>query len=229
MVLLALVAPSLAATLVVSSAGPYTSIGAAITAAASGDTISVAAGTWTECVDTAGKDLTVEGAGLASTTLTASAACESAFVVDNGESVTLRDLTITHPSYRALAVSGSTLALDGVKVANSGSYAYSGAGLSASAATITAKDSVFSGNTGAYGAAIYAVGTTSITLTDTELSSNAAYYGSAAFLQASGGTPYLQGHTWDVGQVASIVEARAVLARRLPVAATLHGAALLDD
>ena len=169
MVLLALVAPSFASTLVVAGGGPYTSVGAAITAAASGDTISVGAGTWTECLDTAGKDLTIEGAGLASTTLTASAACESGLVIDGGETVVLADLTVTHPYYRAITVTGSTLALRSVKVANSGSYSYNGGGISASAAAITAVDSVFSGNSAGSGGAIYAVGNTTVALTDTEL------------------------------------------------------------
>lgn len=80
-----------------SSAGPFTTIGAAITTASSGDTIGVAAGTWSECLDTAGKNLTIVGAGAASTILTGGATCANLIAVDNGESVSLSDLAVTHP------------------------------------------------------------------------------------------------------------------------------------
>lgn len=51
----------------------------------------------------------------------------------------------------------------------------------------------------------------------------------AALRESCGGTPHLEGHTWEVGQVASIREARDILAQRMPIAWPLHGAALLDD
>ena len=104
-----------------SSAGPFTTIGAAITTASSGDTISVAAGTWSECLDTAGKNLTIFGAGTTSTVITAGSTCANGIAVDNGESVTLSDLTVTHPSYRALYVVSSSLTLSAVTVSASGS------------------------------------------------------------------------------------------------------------
>ena len=58
--LLLLSAPSTAATLTVGSTG-YTSIQEAVDVAADGDTIIVEAGTYVECVDLGGRDLTLPG------------------------------------------------------------------------------------------------------------------------------------------------------------------------
>ena len=52
-----------AATLNVGSGATYSSIGSAVAAASDGDTIQVAAGTYAESVDLAGKDLEIVGAG----------------------------------------------------------------------------------------------------------------------------------------------------------------------
>lgn len=46
--------------------------------------------------------------------------------------------------------------------------------------------------------------------------------------EAAGGVPLAEGHAFEVGAVASIREARDVLARRLSVALHLPGAALLE-
>ena len=76
--------PSLAATLTVdtSDATAYQTIQDAIDAAASGDTIDVAADTYEECLDTGGKDLTITGSsGSAATRLDGDGDCTSALVV----------------------------------------------------------------------------------------------------------------------------------------------------
>ena len=70
---LLLVQASLAATLNVSSSGTYSTIQSAVDAASSGDTILVASGTYGDCVDLKGKDLTLTGAGSSSSTISVSA------------------------------------------------------------------------------------------------------------------------------------------------------------
>ena len=59
------------ATLLVGSGDPYTTIGAAVGAATSGDTIQIAAGTYTEQISIVGKNLTLTGAGQGNTTIQA--------------------------------------------------------------------------------------------------------------------------------------------------------------
>ncbi|NOY25363.1 MAG: hypothetical protein GXP62_05775 [Oligoflexia bacterium] len=87
LLLLALVTSSLAATLTVADdgSGTYTAIQDAIDAATSGDTISVAGGTYTECIDFAGKNLTIAGAGSSSTTLNGASSCTNAVSLSAGE------------------------------------------------------------------------------------------------------------------------------------------------
>ena len=88
--LLLLATTALAATLTVDPADStaYATIQSAVTAASSGDTIEIAAGTYTECVDTGGKDLDLTGtSGSRATTLTGGSSCTSTptLTVDNGE------------------------------------------------------------------------------------------------------------------------------------------------
>ena len=99
--IIALTAPSLAATLTVdpSTTGAYNTITAAIAAATTGDEIEVAAGTYTECVNTNGKSLTISGmSGSAATTIDASGTCGNAVTAEGGETLTLSGFTIENLS-----------------------------------------------------------------------------------------------------------------------------------
>ena len=81
-----------AATLAVDTtgaSGTYGSISAAILAAADGDTITVAAGTWYDCVDFDGKDLAIVGAGSATTTLDGAGVCAVLITATGGETASL--------------------------------------------------------------------------------------------------------------------------------------------
>ncbi|HND00401.1 MAG TPA: hypothetical protein PKW90_30015, partial [Myxococcota bacterium] len=103
MFLLALLHPALSATLTVGSSGAgYTSINAAIAASSSGDTITVAAGSYSECVDMAGKNLTIQGAGPNTTTLSAPSGCANLFTADSGESFSLSGFRLLNSGNRLL-------------------------------------------------------------------------------------------------------------------------------
>jgi MYXO-CTERM domain-containing protein len=181
-----------AATLVVSTAGPYTTISAAITAASSGDTLSIDAGTWVECVYTVGKSLTLEGAGASSTVIAPAGTCGNAVIVQSGESVTLRDLGVKNSGARGIYVSGSTLDLEGVTVSGSGATSfYGGAVYLASGAAFTARNSTFSGNTAYGGGAVYAEGASTASFEDSTFSGNFAYYAAAALVGATSGASSL--------------------------------------
>ncbi|MEL6659982.1 MAG: right-handed parallel beta-helix repeat-containing protein [Bacteroidota bacterium] len=87
------------ATLTVCSSGcDYTTIAAAITAAASGDIIDIQAGTYTEAALTIDKDLTVQGQGQSSTIVQAAAtrdaATDAVFLINEGYTVTIQNLTV---------------------------------------------------------------------------------------------------------------------------------------
>ena len=87
------------ATLTVCSSGcDYSTIAAAITAAASGDIIDIQVGTYTEAALTISKDLTIHGQGPSSTIVQAAAtrdaASDGVFIINEGYTVTIKDLTV---------------------------------------------------------------------------------------------------------------------------------------
>jgi MYXO-CTERM domain-containing protein len=136
MTLLLSLATAHAATLTVGPAATYTTIGAAVRASASGDTIRVQAGTYAEDLDLRGRNLTITSAdGPAVTTLsptlsirldagtlegfTISPAPSTAVAVASG-SPTLRELYILAPSGAGVAVSGGSPTVEEVGVWDSG-------------------------------------------------------------------------------------------------------------
>ena len=84
LLLLALCSSGLAATLSVGASGTYATISAAVSAATSGDTLEIAAGTYVECVDLGGKDLALQGAGPTSTVIDGGGTCTAAVLADGG-------------------------------------------------------------------------------------------------------------------------------------------------
>ena len=84
-----------AATVTVDASGgsDHTDLADAIEAASSGDTITVASGTYTGPFNTMGKNLSIVGSGVSATLLTAGST-QSVVTVENGETVTLKDLTL---------------------------------------------------------------------------------------------------------------------------------------
>ena len=176
-----LVPLSSAATISVDASGgaDHTSLSSAITAASSGDTITIAAGTYTGPFDTGGKNLTLTGAGLASTVLTAGAT-QTVLTVDDGERVAVSGVTLDG-ALQGLEVRGSTVTLFSVHVTDhTGRTPGSGAGVY-EGGSLTATGCVFARNeaSASYsGGGIY-VSDSTLTATNVTFRDNAAGHGGA--------------------------------------------------
>ncbi len=190
-----------AATYVVdpSGGGNYTTLTAAISAARSGDTLTLVAGTFTGPFDTGGKNLTIRGAGVANTVLTAGSAA-TVLTIDNGETVAVSNLAIDGAA-QGVEVRTSTLTLTSVHVTdhagrtpgagvglydggtltvdscvfarNTANTSYDGGGIYASDSTLTISNSTFRDNAGNQGGAIY-IDNTVANLTDVTVDGNIA-------------------------------------------------------
>ena len=146
------------ATLVVdpSDSSAYPTIADALAVAASGDTLSLAAGTHTECVNTGGIDVVLEGPSSGSpAVIDGAGACTSAVVVESGETVTLRNLELANGTGRGVYLANSTLSVEGVTFDGLGGTEHAGGAIYASDATLTLSDSAFTNNTGTEGGAVY--------------------------------------------------------------------------
>lgn len=121
MMLVSILSIASAATLVVDGT-TYTSISDAVADAASGDTISVAAGTWYDCVDTAGKSLSIVGSsGSVLTILDAAGVCDEALSVRSGEaSVSVQGLTVRNRGKRAIGIDATAVSLVDLIIDNAG-------------------------------------------------------------------------------------------------------------
>ena len=190
-----------AATLVVDpsgAGGAHRTIQAAITAASSGDTISIRAGTYDEAVDTAGKDLILQGAGTASVRI--QGAADEALNIDEGETVTVRGLTL-RDSGQGAEVRGSTAFFDDVVfsgnrgivagaglgafagaavtltdcslVGNAATGSYNGGGLHVDSSVVHLDGVLIEGNAASQGGGVYVYGG-DLTATDTEVRGNTA-------------------------------------------------------
>ena len=118
-----------AATLTVGSgaAADYGSVQAAINAASSGDTIEIDDGTWSQALDTKGRNLTLRAASGATVVLTAPGS--TVLTIDGGESVSVIDLSISG-GQQGIEVRGSTLFLtDSTVSENSGLGGGAGLGI----------------------------------------------------------------------------------------------------
>ena len=186
----------------------------AIDAATSGDTICVEAGTYSELIDTDGKDLTIEGVdGSASTTIDGDG--DGRVVsIQGGEEVTLTALTITGGDDNdgaGIYLYSSSLFLDDVVVsANECDSASncSGVALYAYGSELSASEVEFSSNSAA-GSTVYGVVALlstnaefeDVSIDDNTIEGSSSAWGSALYLDASsngdwvGGT--VSGNTTD--------------------------------
>jgi hypothetical protein len=136
------------------SGGEYSTVQRAIDAAASGDTLTLCAGTFKERLSVSGKSLTLVGAGAGSSVLDANGS-GTALKLSGGATVTLVDLTVQNAKSSGIHCTDGGVGLDGVQVrANKGSK---GAGLYALRCALDVVDSSFEGNTASSrGAGLYA-------------------------------------------------------------------------
>ncbi len=179
-----------AATLLVDPADPsaYATVQSAVEDASDGDTISVAAGSYVECVDPSGKDLTILGAGSDATTLDGTGVCKTVatLTVDGGEEVSVQDLEIYNPHLRAIRLDQSTLELDGVLVQDGPTGLADSTGIYASDSVLTITDSTFMNMQASYYPVLGAVDTDT-TITDSTFTGNVAtFYGGVMYFKAVG-------------------------------------------
>lgn len=177
MLLFTLLSPALAATLAVdpSGAADYSTITDAINAASSGDTLTLAAGTYAECVNTGGRSLTLDaepGAVLDSST------CGFGLTVYYGETVTVRGLTLT--GSRGVYAAYSTLNLVEVIATGLGDEGAYGGALESYTSTVNLTDCLFEDNLGAYGGAVFLAWYNAYTDQGSVYEGNTAVYGGGA-------------------------------------------------
>lgn len=105
----------------------HSTIQAAINASSNGDRVIIASGTWSEALDTKGRNLTLTAASGA--TVTIQAPSSTALTITRGETVTVTDLRFAN-SDQGIEVRGSTLFLtDSTVTNNSGLVAGAGLGI----------------------------------------------------------------------------------------------------
>jgi predicted outer membrane repeat protein len=183
--LLGFVPNASAATLSVCSTCTYTTIASALTASATGDTVSVGAGTWSETLSVE-KAITLSGAGT-TTNITGLVT-----VTNIGSTVTIKNLKITGSTsgsgrrcvrVTSASTSGLALTLDTITctgAAATGGSTTTGGGVDFSAAgTLTVKDSTFTSNAASSHGGAIAMNSgpssgTALTVTGSTFSSNSS-------------------------------------------------------
>ena len=136
--------------------GAWSTVAAALDAAASGDRVLISGDTYNECLDTAGKSLEIQGEGMDLTTLVAPETCGNTLSITQGEQVTVSDLSLSNPQGRAVLVTDSALDLARVGLVNSGATDLYGGGLYLAGSAVTLEDCVLRNNLAEYGGGIYA-------------------------------------------------------------------------
>jgi len=189
-----------AATLVVNpagGAGVYTKIQTAVNAAANGDTIQVAAGTYTGTViSTKSKTLTIASvAGAASTILVGNGSTPIVTVATGASSaVTLRGFTFQNANARAVRGTGGAVTIESSVFANLGTSALNGGAVHVSGGSLSIDSSTFSNNTGDYGAHVASQSGAVVTITNSSFSGGLANRGGA--LSVGQGSTSVSGSTF---------------------------------
>ena len=172
-----------AATLNVGSGATYSSIGSAVAAASDGDTIQVAAGTYAESVDLAGKDLEIVGAG--STTIVEPSS-DYAFRFDDGEAGSVQDLLIDAGTARAFYIEGSSPSISGIEVQNLDVGSQKGGVAYVDGGSPSFTDIDADAPSAIWGAGFYIVGGADVSLTQVNLDSpNAGGQGGGIYADSS--------------------------------------------
>ena len=151
--------------------GDFTSIQAAVDAAASGDTINVAAGTYEESVSISAKTLTIEGAGVGATILR-SDRDSTAFQATSG------GLSVSHLSVRGgaqgMKLRGITGSLTAVEIANNRGDEMGGGIAITDSANINLTSVMITENQGTDGGGLYLDASSQAVLTDPWIANNEA-------------------------------------------------------
>lgn len=178
--LILLLGRAFAATLIVDSsgaAGTYDTIGAAIGAAASGDTIEVAPGAWYECVvvDVSVSIVGTGGSGV--TEMGGGGYCESTLEI-SANRVEITGFTVTNPGERAIDASGNELTLADLIVEDAGAAdTTSGGGLRFTGNSLEISDSEWADNEAAECGGIYVGPGAEGVVSDSKFLDNVAYTG----------------------------------------------------
>ncbi|MCB9766098.1 MAG: right-handed parallel beta-helix repeat-containing protein [Alphaproteobacteria bacterium] len=202
MYILLLACPAIAATLTVDASGgaSYTSIQSAINAARNGDIVRVRPGTYTETIDTSGKNLTIESTSGSSQTTIDGTSGDHVVSVSSGETVTLtgfrleggshgvevrastltaEDITVTQvtgaaPGGGFSVTEGGTLVVDDCRVRNiTLTNNFYGGGFYIYEATATISNCTVSGNSAYQGGGAY-IWDATVTMTDVDFDGNAS-------------------------------------------------------
>jgi len=196
---LLVVASAWADTLVVDPADSdaHATVAAAVAAAASGDRIEIAAGSYTECLDSGGLDLTFVGVdGAASTTLQGDPDCADLLSVTAGETVALEGLTMTNVLGRAIDAAGSALTLRSMVLTGSGHPEVSGSALRLAGGSATLEGCDLGGNQADVGGAIHADNAALVTIVDCSFANNIARDDGGALFATGDATVTISGSSF---------------------------------
>jgi MYXO-CTERM domain-containing protein len=175
---------SLAATLEVDPNGgaEFASIQPAIDAAVSGDSITLAPGTYNERVVIAVGGIEITGVDGAASTSIVGDGLAPLFTIqpDTDALITLTGLTLTNTGDSAIYATGTSLDIDGVIIVDSGALDIDGGAIYSYQSTISMGDSTITDSIGFNGGAIH-LDASSITLSDCELSNNSGEFGGAIY------------------------------------------------
>ena len=188
-------APAFAATLTVDAAGggDFTTLTEALAAAASGDTLEVAPGTYAECLDLRGKDIDlVSTGGSAATFLDCGGAIGSALLATAGERLSLTGFTVRNGSNRALRAVGGSVSIDDLIVEDAGNTSLDGGALHVTGGALSVANSTFNGNLAWKGGAIYVSGAVSLTMEAVTAEGNGADQGGFLYLDNTTGPPSVE-------------------------------------
>ena len=158
----------------------YTTIQAAINAAASGALLVIGAGTYDGPL-TIGTSLTLLGAGAAQTTITVPASGGTVITVDTGVSAAVKGVTVSGGSSAfgggIVNESGAVLTLKEVTVSHNSAKIRGGGIYNGAGATLTTDDSTLAGNTAAFGGGAMVNPGGTVALNDTTVTGNRSLAG----------------------------------------------------
>lgn len=195
---------------------PGADLQAAVTAAAPGEVITLAAGDYSGHVRLNGKSVSFDGHG---------ATLSGSITADLGESLVIRGLTIRDGAPAVKQV-GGTLNLEGVTLAHNGASHVWGGALYASQASVVVEDSHFERNEGLAGGHAYlSLGTARFT--DVEFETGLAGEGGA--IRADGGSVAIEGGVFSLNSADGFGGAVYVTNGRLDVDGTLFSDNDVED